>query len=192
LDNHKETQTDITHYSCQSVKSLAERLKEKNERLEKERLKRSGPMDSFSIRIPSYPVYIPNNGHRFPTDGDVLYIKKRAKIIVNKMRDKCCGCFYEVFKNAILEIDKEESDDQLVVTRIPVPPFVLPTSPNASSTNQQPSIDPIAPITDVGGITAPPQGTCVDDGAGFSDEFIQDMRELGRESRRIRRRQSRR
>jgi hypothetical protein len=88
------------------MKSLAERLKEKEAREAKERLKRSGRVKTFSVKIPlcGCPSLI--------TEGDTIYINQRARKVMKDIRSRSSWQFYQALKDAIAEIDKKREDEE--------------------------------------------------------------------------------
>ena len=88
------------------MKSLAERLKEREARLAREKLRRSGPVKCFTVRVPycGYP--------HVNTDGDLIYIKKRAKILIDKIRSTSSWQFYDALKEVIEEMTKHEEKEK--------------------------------------------------------------------------------
>ena len=104
------------------MKSLAERLKKKEEEREKERLKRSGRIKSFTVKIPRYGCpYI-------QTDGDMIYIKKRAEVLLSKLRSRAAWQFCDILKELLTKGDKKEepkpSENPIAVSEAqPAPSF---------------------------------------------------------------------
>ena len=88
------------------MKSLAERLKEKEAREAKERLKRSGRVRTFPVRIPicGCPLYI--------TEGDKIYMKKRAQIVMKSIRARSSWQFYQELKAVIEEMEKKRKEEE--------------------------------------------------------------------------------
>ena len=123
------------------MKSLAERLKEKEARLAKEKLKRSGPVKCFSVRIPHY-------GHpHINTEGDLIYIKQRAKAVIDKIRSSAVWQFYEALKEVIEEATKHEKENAKVFeSRWGTFTITPPETPSPATTDNG-VVAPVAPAT---------------------------------------------
>ena len=114
------------------MKSLAERLKEKEAARLKEAMKRSGPVKCFSVRIPYY-------GHpHINTEGDKLFVQQRAREIIKQIRHQTSSIFYEEMKRYIHELD----NPPIRVTAAPT--LVSPTPVNPTSVTSA-----VAPTTSI-------------------------------------------
>ena len=107
------------------MKSLAQRLKEKEAKEAKARLKRSDRVKSFSVKMPwcGCPSIV--------TEGDSLYIKKRAKRVVDLIQSRASWQFFQEMKNCIIEMEAA------IIPAAPVTPPTIP-SQDQSPTGAEP------------------------------------------------------
>ena len=120
------------------MKSLAERLKKREEEKEKERLKRSGRVKSFTVKIPCYGY------PSIQTDGDKIYIRKRAEVLLSKIRSNAAWQFCGILKELLTKGDKKEEpkplENPIAVSEAQPAPSFPATAPvcaegNSSSDN---------------------------------------------------------
>jgi hypothetical protein len=120
------------------MKSLAQRLKEKAERDAKEaikaKLKRSDLIKSFSIKIPwcGCPFIV--------IEGDMIYIKKRAKKVIDLIQSRAAWQFFDEMKKYIDEVEKSQKKAYTNYSPLtggvdpsPVTPATAPATPTTPS-----------------------------------------------------------
>jgi hypothetical protein len=111
------------------MKSLAQRLKEKEAKEAKAKLKRSSVVKSFNVKIPwcGCPSVV--------TEGDTIYIKKRAKKLVDLIQSRAAWQFLKEMKDYLDEMEalqkklEKEREARWAATPAVVPSFVI-TSTN--------------------------------------------------------------
>jgi hypothetical protein len=129
------------------MKSLAQRLKEKEAKEAKARLKRSDRVKSFSVKMPwcGCPSIV--------TEGDSLYIKKRAKRVVDLIQSRASWQFFQAMKDYIVEMEatqkKLEEEREVRWRTMPaMPSIVIGGTVGTNNDNNAPTpIIPVAPAT---------------------------------------------
>jgi hypothetical protein len=143
------------------MKSLAERLKEKEAARLKEAMKRSGPVKCFSVRIPYY-------GHpHINTEGDKLFVQQRAREIIKQIRHQTSSIFYEEMKRYIHELDNPPV--RATTSSALVSPAVNPTNPSPTTPAVAPLTSPGVSVREIDTTSSTPPPDSPSDLSAFED-----------------------
>ena len=137
------------------MKSLAQRLKEKEAKEAKARLKRSDRVKSFSVKMPwcGCPSIV--------TEGDSLYIKKRAKRVVDLIQSRASWQFFQAMKDYIVEMEATQKKAYTNYSPLtggvdpsPVTPATSPATP-ATPSEGVALVEPVATTSPAQPIESP-------------------------------------